>query len=132
MPAARRAAFGLPFNSISVARFSQANRLRGPDSFRGVLATAAFGRGRIVSVYAKPNERSLARLGIVIGRRVANRAVDRNYCKRRIRETFRVFQAELNGLDVVVRFGKSWDRRLKADLRGEIRELFLTLTQCRS
>ena len=45
----------------------------------------------------------LARLGIVVSKRVARRAVDRTYVKRLIRETFRREQKKLAGFDVLVR-----------------------------
>lgn len=66
----------------------------------------------------------------MIGRRVANRAVDRNYCKRQVRETFRKLQGKFIGLDVVVRFQKPWDHRLKDELSDEILKLFLALGRC--
>ena len=43
-----------------------------------------------------------ARLGVVIAKRVAARAVDRNRFKRVTRETFRHAAAALAGFDVVV------------------------------
>jgi ribonuclease P protein component len=44
-----------------------------------------------------------ARLGIVVGKRVAPRAVDRGYLKRLVRETFRREQHGLSGFDLLVR-----------------------------
>jgi ribonuclease P protein component len=44
-----------------------------------------------------------ARLGILVGKRVARRAVDRNLLKRLVRETFRRQQRELAGFDLLVR-----------------------------
>jgi ribonuclease P protein component len=44
-----------------------------------------------------------ARLGIVVGKRVAPRAVDRGYLKRLVRETFRREQRGLSGFDLLVR-----------------------------
>ena len=43
------------------------------------------------------------RLGLVVGKRVLRRAVDRNRAKRLIREAFRVSATSLPELDVVVR-----------------------------
>ena len=44
----------------------------------------------------------LARLGIVAARKAIPRAVDRNACKRLVREAFREHEELLAGLDVVV------------------------------
>lgn len=49
------------------------------------------------------NGRVVARLGIVVGKRVARRAVDRGYLKRLVRETFRREQQGLSGFDLLVR-----------------------------
>lgn len=45
--------------------------------------------------------RTASRLGLIVAKRVARRAVDRNRARRVIRESFR--SARLSGLDVVVR-----------------------------
>jgi ribonuclease P protein component len=49
------------------------------------------------------NGHVFARLGIVVGKRVARRAVDRGYLKRLVRETFRREQKGLAGFDLLVR-----------------------------
>jgi ribonuclease P protein component len=54
-------------------------------------------------VQAAINGEGFARLGIVVGRRVAKRAVDRSLLKRLVRETFRRQQHELGGFDLLVR-----------------------------
>ena len=52
---------------------------------------------------ATANGEVFARLGIVVGKRVARRAVDRGYLKRLVRETFRREQKGLAGFDLLVR-----------------------------
>ena len=52
---------------------------------------------------AAANGQVFARLGIVVGKRVARRAVDRGYLKRLVRETFRREQKGLAGFDLLVR-----------------------------
>lgn len=54
-------------------------------------------------MFARPNGLALARLGIVTGKKVAPRAVDRNRVKRIVREVFRLWRPRLSGFDVVVR-----------------------------
>jgi len=54
-------------------------------------------------VQAAANGQVFARLGIVVGKRVARRAVDRGYLKRLVRETFRREQKGLAGFDLLVR-----------------------------
>lgn len=59
-------------------------------------------RGHYFAVSALANERPTARLGIIAARKAIRRAVDRNTCKRIVREAFREHAAALSGLDVVV------------------------------
>jgi ribonuclease P protein component len=60
-----------------------------------------FGDARF-SVLARKNGTSAARLGLAISKKCAARAVDRNRLKRLVRESFRLNQSELTGVDIVV------------------------------
>ena len=55
---------------------------------------------------ARPSDADAARLGLVVGKKVLRRAVDRNRAKRAIRESFRLTQG-LPPLDIVVRVVES-------------------------
>ena len=50
----------------------------------------------------RPNDLGAARLGLIVGKKVLRRAVDRNRAKRMIRESFRR-QRRLPAVDIVVR-----------------------------
>ena len=65
------------------------------------------------------------RLGILISRRHSARATVRNKWKRCIREAFRLEQAALGSMDVLVRppLGASPDRAMLGRLRGLFAEL---------
>ncbi len=83
--------------------FPRQSRLLLPKEFENVL------RKREVLINAPPlqvlavkNSLDMPRLGLVIGKRVAPRAVDRNRVRRLVRESFRKHAAELPPLDVVV------------------------------
>lgn len=80
-------------------------------------------------VWFRPNQQQGARLGIVVGKRVAPRAVDRNFVKRLIREMFRKEQWRLNGLDVVVKLQKKPAKAWAREMREELLALF---SKCRS
>ena len=84
-------------------RFPRQSRLLLPKEFEHVL------RRREVLINASPlqvlaasNSLDMPRLGLVIGKRVAPRAVDRNRVRRLVRESFRLHAAMLPALDVVV------------------------------
>lgn len=55
-------------------------------------------------LYVRPNSLTHARLGVVVAKRLAPRAVTRNMIKRLARELFR--KAELPALDCIVRLNK--------------------------
>ena len=54
------------------------------------------------SLLARQNNLTHARLGMAISKRVVKTAVERNRMKRIVRESFRHYQKQLAGLDIVV------------------------------
>jgi ribonuclease P protein component len=75
------------------------------------------------------NGGALARLGIVVTKRVAPRAVDRNFVKRLIRETFRREQKKLVGFDVLVRPRRLLSRADASAATTELRSLLATASR---
>lgn len=81
-------------------------------------------------LYTRINQLPHARLGVVVAKRFAPRAVTRNTIKRMTREIFRV--SELPGIDCIVRLsapvnskaGPATTTQLKAALRAELQRLF--------
>ena len=90
-------------NSRRDAGFNRSARLLKPAEFERVFAENERARTEALLVMARPNGMSQARLGMVIGKRLLPRAVDRNQLKRCVRETFRVLRADLPPCDFVVR-----------------------------
>ncbi len=80
-------------------------------------------------LYVRPNSLGHARLGVVVAKRFAQRAVTRNLVKRLARELFR--RAELGAVDCIVRLGKplvgreqsASSRPLKAAVGAELARL---------
>lgn len=81
-------------------------------------------------LYTRPNQLPNARLGVVVAKRLAPRAVTRNTIKRVTRELFRT--TGLPAIDCVVRLSKAvntkagpaTNAKLKAMLRAELARLF--------
>ena len=67
------------------------------------------------------------RLGILISRKHAARASDRNRIKRCIREAFRLEQQHLGSIDLLVRPPYSW--RSSGDAVGDLRKLLCNLSE---
>ena len=80
-------------------------------------------------LYVRPNSLTHARLGVVVAKRLAPRAVTRNMIKRLARELFR--KAELPALDCIVRLNKplapksqtATSRTLKLRIAAELAKL---------
>jgi ribonuclease P protein component len=77
-------------------------------------------------LHARPNAMPQARLGIVISKRVIDKAVARNYCKRLMREVFRAVSSSLSGTDIVVRPRQPVTRANAAAARAELSGLLRT------
>lgn len=82
-------------------------RLENRRDFDGVFSdpSVRLRRGPL-RLIARPNALGVARLGIVVGKRVIKRAVGRNRAKRIIRESFRL-TAGLPAMDIVVRVAEA-------------------------
>jgi ribonuclease P protein component len=78
-------------------------RLVNKADFDRVVADNQRARTNYLMVMARPNQVGYPRLGMIIGRRVLARAVDRNRVKRCVRERFRLVLPELPACDFVVR-----------------------------
>ena len=77
-------------------------RLQQQEEFSLALKSQAKIEGW-VAAHSIFNHLGFARLGIVVGKRVMSRAVDRNRAKRLIREVFRHEAQNLGSLDIVIR-----------------------------
>ncbi len=82
--------------------FSKDKRLLTPADFQAVFAEPMRARSAYFTMLARPNERECARLGVIVAKRMIRRSVGRNAIRRLIRESFRINQCRLTGLDVVV------------------------------
>ena len=77
-------------------------RLLTAAEFKRVMDGAAFKASHhAFLLLAVPSERSTPRLGFIVARKKARRAVDRNRIKRCMRENFRLMQADIPPMDIV-------------------------------
>lgn len=106
--------------------------------FRAVLA-AGVGADGVYSAYRKSgngfilragaNTLDGARLGLIVSRKAARRAVDRNRAKRLAREAFRAARASLPAVDVVLQLKNDLRQSNNATVRREIEYLLRNLAQ---
>nr|WP_154381701.1 ribonuclease P protein component [Pseudoduganella rivuli] len=117
--------------------FARARRIIKTDEFSSVFRLRPVQKSAHFVLYTRPNELAHARLGVVVAKRFAPRAVTRNTIKRVTRELFRV--TALPPIDCVVRLSRpvnSKDQpatttKLKVELRQELTRLFASQKKAR-
>jgi ribonuclease P protein component len=109
------------------ARFPRAARLTKPSHYAAVFAGRNKLCGRFFCLHWLVNELGQARLGLVVAKRVARRAVARNRFKRLIRETFRCWAGRRFPIDLVVRVAPEAPNAPWQELRRDLDELLLRL-----
>lgn len=89
-------------------RFSKNKRLLTPEDYQAVFKEPIKSKSFYFTVLTRPNHLTTARLGLIIAKKVIRQAVQRNRVKRLIRESFRLHQHSLIGLDIVVLAGRGY------------------------
>lgn len=126
----RKGGCGSPFDVQELFFLSPrwgTRKLTGRKQFQDVLARGRVITGRYFIIRARSREQNYARLGIVTARKLIRRAVDRNACKRLVREAFREHEVELAGLDIVVVCRMPISSRTRRPARQELGSLFPAL-----
>jgi len=110
--------------------FSRQVRLLTAEDFSKVFgkADAKAQTGQIL-ILAHRNDLGFARLGLVVAKKHAKRAVDRNEIKRIVRESFRYNQSGLENFDCVVLSRPGAKDLDKVQLRHMIDKLWTRLRQ---
>ncbi|WP_428606494.1 ribonuclease P protein component [Sedimenticola sp.] len=104
----------------SKASFGRNRRLVKPVEFKRVFQNSRRSSDRCFTVLFLANDTPHARLGLAIAKKILKRAVDRNRVKRLIRESFRLKQHDLAGLDLVVMCARGIDLSNKHLLRDSL------------
>lgn len=107
------------------AALPRASRLLRRVEFLAALAGKAIAIRRHFSVFSRANALDGSRIGVVVSKKVAARAVDRNRIKRLVREAFRLGQERFTGIDLVVVARRCPPRDGWQRARGELMELFV-------
>ncbi len=110
--------------------YARERRIVKTDEFSSVFRLRPVQRSSHFVLYVRPNQLTHARMGVVVAKRFAPRAVTRNTIKRVTRELFR--QSVLPAVDCIVRLSRPVnDKRqpatnaaLKTQLRSELQQLF--------
>lgn len=100
-------------------------RLSGSRAFEGLLAHGTRRNFSGYTVYMERRAEGPPRLGVLVSRRHAAKATERNGIKRCIREAFRLEQARLGSVDILVR--PPYDARASSHMLSRLRQIFAEL-----
>ncbi|MGO3741658.1 ribonuclease P protein component [Kerstersia sp.] len=103
------------------ASFPPSARLHSPDEFAPALKGRRVARGALLVLTSVDASAGLARLGLVIPKRHAARAVTRNTIKRVVRDVFRHLRHRLPPRDFVVRLHSKAPLVSLSELKRQIR-----------
>ena len=131
-PAFRRIVLNMT-PSCSPLGFPRSVRMTDAKQFEAVFRRPEFKKHtRALRIRARENRMHGARLGMVIAKRQVPKANDRNRLKRVCRETFRLRQATLPAVDIVVQvMANQGNRQLAAglsDILDEVSTHFVSRT----
>lgn len=100
-------------------------RLANTNDYKRVYQKGSFFSSRLLVINYLANKTSASRLGIVVTKKVAPKAVDRNKVKRKFREASRsLYDVLPAGYDVVVNIKKSATSAPFTEIKKEISEAF--------
>lgn len=105
--------------------FARSQRLLDGQAFKQVFEHARRVGNPHWTVFGWRHADTQGRLGLAIAKRYVRRAHERNRLKRLARETWRLMQSELGGVDLVVMSGKAAQAADNATLRLQLHKLFL-------
>ncbi|HSW93708.1 MAG TPA: ribonuclease P protein component [Gammaproteobacteria bacterium] len=115
--------------------FPRSHRLVSKAEFKAVFDEPLKVNQRYLMILCKTNQKKHARIGIIVGKRVAKSAVSRNRIRRIVRDSFRFNQDRLTGWDIVVIARQQCDTLSKTNIRKGLDHLWeklMTTSQNRS
>lgn len=88
-------------------RFSRNKKLK-TDEISSVFDFRRQFNSEYFRFLVKPNRLAIARLAVIVSKKTLRSSVHRNYCKRVVRELFRLRQINLAGFDLVIQVKKPY------------------------
>lgn len=110
-----------PFDVKRSLNYSQ--RLHQREEFESALKSRAL-IDKWLALHIQPNTQGLARLGIVVSKRIVPKATSRNMIKRLIREEFRTLLCQ-SSLNLVLRLRKNVLTEEKVEFRRTLSNLLI-------
>ncbi len=110
-------------------RFTKQAKLIKTDEFSSVFNFRKRITAKFLAVHYQPNSLGHPRLGLVVGKKIAKRAVHRNYMRRVLREFFRTQQHTISAVDLVVRVQKKFEKQDFVHIKQEFDALIAKINQ---
>lgn len=104
-------------------------KLTKTDEFSSVFSFKKRFYGAWLIVNIMPNQQQSNRYGLVVPKRVAKRAVDRNYMKRVLRELVRCDHTHQQGLDVILQVKTAFSRPQFSQVQNDLMQLMRKIQQ---
>jgi ribonuclease P protein component len=117
------------FKCVTDFGFTSRLKIKKTDDFSSVFNFRKRIAGQFLVIHYMPNTLEHARVGLIVGKKTARRAVDRNYMKRVLRELFRHEQNALGGVDILVRPQKLYTHENFAQIKAEFVQLINKLCE---
>lgn len=114
---------------MATLRFYKNAKLIKTDEFSSVFNFRKRINAKCLVMHYQPNTLAHARLGLVVGKKVAKSSVHRNYMRRVLREFFRTQQHEINSVDLVVRVQNKFDTKDFIQIKQEFDALIQKVNQ---
>lgn len=114
---------------VTPTGFPRSHRLLKPAEFSRVFRRSQRSADRLFTVLATPNRVGHPRLGLAIAKKAAPLAVQRNRVKRIARERFRLVQAQLPNVDLVVLARPGIGRCTNRKIATSLSRLFAEITR---
>ena len=108
-------------------RLTKQSKLIKTDDFSSVFNFRKRISNKFLVMRFKPNELVYPRLGLIVAKKTAKLAVNRNYMRRVLRELFRLNQHNIASLDLVIQVQKKFDKLdffvIKKEFNGLLNKL---------
>jgi len=115
--------------TVPTLRFKKQAKLIKTDEFSSVFNFRKRFSAKFLVVHYQPNTTFHPRLGLVVGKKIAKLAVDRNYMRRVLRELFRIQQHAINHVDLVIRVQKKFEKEDFVQIKQEFDALMTKINQ---
>ena len=109
-------------------RLAKQSKMVKTDDFSSVFNLRKRIANRHLVIRYKANEHNIPRLGLIVAKKTAKLAVQRNYMRRVLRELFRLNQQHLPEVDLVVQVQKTFEKPEFMLIKQEFESLLLKLS----